>query len=196
MQFDRAALLRRVGAWIDLPGWCLRASCAGVDGSATSRRRLGLSSVQWIAALPALGDVLYLRSRGGSLKRDEVTPGVLVESVELAPLLHWRTLEAVTEITRDGPREWIECHTADARITARLYLLPDTDYLAWDALHAGAIPVLSEGVRAAAGAWNPAKAQLLRFRTRRLGGLDMLGGDSASDVSSLSRQMACRLAGV
>lgn len=194
IQLDRSALLQRVGAGTDLPGWRLRAACAGVDGSAASRRRLGLSSVQWLAALPALGDVLYLCNRVGSPTRDEVRPGALVESIELAPLLQWRSLEAVTEITRNGPREWIECLAAEARIAARLYLLPDTDYLAWDALHAGAIPLSCEGPGAGAATWSPARVQLLRFRTRRVGGLEMLGCDSASDISSLSRQLAGRLA--
>mgnify|MGYP001553715997 FL=1 len=185
-----------VCAGIDFPDWRLRAICAGADDHAGSRHRLALSPVRWLAALPALGVVLYLGGRVDRRWLDEgaLPPGTLVESVELAPLLPWRSLEAVSEITRDGPREWIECRSAGARIAARLYLLPDTDYLAWDALHTGATPIVGEAGRAPPGTWHPATARLLRFRARRLGGLDILGAETASDVSLLSMQLASRLA--
>jgi hypothetical protein len=81
-------------------------------------------------------------------------------------LLQCCSLLAASAITVEGPREWIECLAADGLPRARLYLLPDTDYLSWDALHAGACST-SVCEPAAAGSWRPVRAHLLRFTLLR-----------------------------
>lgn len=193
MRLDRANLLRRVaarivpsaGGWPDFFG--------PVEASRTCRSRLCLSTARWLAGLPALGSVLYAPAAHGVL-RGRPLPGLLVESVELAPLLHTRSLASVSAITPDGPREWMECRDAGERLLARLYLLPDTDYLAWDALYARAGEGSVAAARADAGAWRPASAQLLRFRLCRHACLQLLGADAVDASSTLVRELAARIA--
>jgi hypothetical protein len=182
-----------------------RLQASGRRGAAAvSCRRLHLSPARWLAGLAALGDVLYLsgHARGGLL--DELVQGVLLESMVLAPLQRCDAWWAASAITVDGPREWIECRDADGQASARLYLLPDTDYLAWDALQAGAgAGPACEPMTAAP--WRPAGAHLLRFHTRALAGLQVFGAERSRSLSPLSRQLAgrilrdegggCRLAG-
>lgn len=70
---------------------------------------------------------------------------------------------------------------------------PDTTYLAWDALHAGARPTPA-GVPAVAGPWRPAYAHPLRFHTRARAGLQVLATATHCALSPLSRQVAARIA--
>lgn len=168
----------------------LRECLLHASHSAISRCAVQVAPACLVEGLPALGNVLYMPARphGRSL---DMPPGLLVEARALAPLLQTRRLVAASTITVDGPREWIECMDRHDRVCARLHLLPDTDYLAWDALMACAGPtVLSKPAR-----WSrhsrPASAQLLRFHTRWLGGLRVLGAEVTRQVSPLS----CHLAG-
>jgi len=71
--------------------------------------------------------VLYPSGHASGALLRELPPGVLLESICLAPLLPCRSLLAASAITVEGPREWIECLDADGQTRARLYLLPDTD---------------------------------------------------------------------
>ncbi len=195
MRPDRARWLRRVAAMICPGGGELPAVCGHAKGSTVCRARLCLTATQWAGGLPALGDVLYLSGHAGCASQNGLSPGLLVESVELAPLLQTRALVVASEITPDGPREWIECLSAEDRLLARLYLLPDTDYLAWDALHAGAGMATDEDrPRADFASWRPARAQLLRFRVRQLAGLQVLRAETGSGASSLGREVAARIA--
>lgn len=171
----------------------LRASCRRDSGVPVSRRRLRLSPQRLLADLPALGDVLYLSVRASAALPWQLPPGVLLTSACLAPLLHCCSLLAASAITDEGPREWIECLAADGLPRARLYLLPDTDYLSWDALHAGACST-SVCESAATGSWWPVRAHLLRFHTRALAGLQVLGAERSGALSPLSRQLAGRIA--
>lgn len=193
MRLDRADLLRRVAARITpcVGGW--PDLCGPLEAARTCRSRLCLTTAQWLAGLPALGSVLYAPAAHG-VPRGRPLPGLLVESVELAPLLHTRSLASVSAITSDGPREWMECRDAGERLLARLYLLPDTDYLAWDALYACAGAGSVAAAHADAGAWRPASAQLLRFRLRRHACLQVLGAEAVDASSTLVRDLAARIA--
>ncbi|MEO8779307.1 MAG: hypothetical protein ABI389_11640 [Rhodanobacter sp.] len=153
-----------------------------------------LTAAEWVASLPALGEVLYLRGPAECPVRAGLSHGVLVESAELAPLLQTRALAAAGAITQDGPREWIECMSDGGRVVARLYLLPDTDYLAWDALQVGAGPAWEEPTRVSSTSWRPVSARLLRFRVRRLAGMQLLGAEAGIGASSLGRDLAARIA--
>ncbi|WP_426688883.1 hypothetical protein [Rhodanobacter ginsengiterrae] len=174
-----------VHRWRDLP----RSKAA----STVNRRSLQTAPARLIAGLPELGSVLYVPMRpDGSVLR-ELPRGVLVEVMQLAPLLQTRTLVAASAITSDGPREWIDCLDHEGRSHARLHLLPDTDYLAWDRLlepalaQAGRLPRWLRPAR-------PACAKVLRFHTRRLGGLTVLGAETRMPISSLGRQLAGQIA--
>ncbi len=79
-----------------------------------------------------------MRPAGSNVR--ELPRGLLVEAMQLAPLLQTRWLLA-SMITVEGSRKWIECVDREGRCWARLYLLPDTDYLAWDRLRACGGPV-------------------------------------------------------
>jgi hypothetical protein len=167
-----------------LQGLCLHAS--------TARRAVRTTPSLLIDALPPLGSVLYVPMHPHPSAAWSMPPGVLVDTMRLVPLLQARWLVAACTITVDGPSEWIECLDRDGHRCARLYLLPDTDYLAWDAW-------LGRGdVGSAPDSWarrpRPAGAQLLCFNRRRLACLEVLGSEAAMQVSTLSRQLAGRMA--
>jgi hypothetical protein len=123
--------------------------------SARSPRRLPQPS-----ALAALGAVLCLyRTPSGS---------------ELAGWSQAVRTEACSEIDSDGLRESLDFYDADGRCCWQLYLLPDSDFLAWERLTAS-LPLacapasggiaerlwrrLAQGMRAA-----PWQASVLRLR--------------------------------
>jgi hypothetical protein len=167
-----------------------------VSEPATSRRYRRVAPAMLLRELPSLGSVLYLPTRPGM--SDEVPRGLLVEAMSLAPLLQTRYLVAISAITSEGPREWIECVDRRGRLCARLYLLPDTDYLAWDALLTNCKTMaamttlmhtrLLRNIR-------PRSAHLLRFHWRQLAGLDVLGAEAPGQVSMLSKHLVGRVAG-
>lgn len=127
--------------------------------------------------LPQLGGVLYLPAR---YRRAPATPapGFLVEWPELAPLHLARRLRLVSAVTPEGPREWADVLDAHDRACARIYLLPGTDYCTWDAMQRDAAD--ADAVDAGRLPFRAAGARLLRFRHRRVAGLDLLGADAGS----------------
>lgn len=171
----------------------LRDLCSQAATSTVSRGGMRVTAAQLLDGLPALGDVLYVPMRPVHAHRaltSELSRGVLVETLALAPLLQTCMLAAISAITVEGPREWIECMDREGRICVRLHLLPDTDYLAWDRLLACAEPQPTRGLRAS----RPASAQVLRFHARRLAGLSVFGAEFTGRVSPLSRQLAGQIA--
>jgi hypothetical protein len=138
--------------------------------------------------LPQLGGVLYLASsRSRQEPAERAAAGLLVEQAELAPLQQSHRLHMVSAVTPDGPREWADVLDAHDRARARIYLLPGTDYCAWDAM------LGATGGRSAATAARPAfvaaTARLVRFRHRCVAGLDLLGGEEAP-MCRLDRHVA------
>lgn len=178
------------GSWVQR----LQELCLHAGTGAISRRCMRVTAASLLDGLPALGNVLYVPMRPCRSAGWEMPHGLLVEAMQLAPLLQTRWLVAASVITVEGPREWIECVDRDGRPCARLHLLPDTDYLAWDGLLTGGEPVTA----AVSTHWprqlRPASARLLRFHTRRLAGLVVLGVELSGQVSSLSRQLAGQIA--
>lgn len=163
------------------------------QGAATAicGRHLRLSPAQLVEGLPSLGCVLYVPMRACRSSVREIPPGLLLQMPLLAPLLLFRRLVAAGSITVEGPREWIECVDRSGCACARLYLLPDTDYLAWDALLACAGPAITMPASRRPHASGPVGAQLLRFHARWLAGLQVLGAELVTGrVSPLSRQLA------
>lgn len=162
--------------------------------SAINRRSLPTTPAHLVESLPGLGNVLYVpMCPDGSLVR-ELPRGVVVEMMQLAPLMQTRQLAAASTITIEGPREWIDCLDREGRSCARLHLLPDTDYLAWDRLLARAKPVLPSGSAHRLRPARPACAKVLRFRVRHLAGLVVLGAEVCVPLSSLGEHLAGQIA--
>ncbi|HEY1588467.1 MAG TPA: hypothetical protein VGG00_01940 [Rhodanobacter sp.] len=152
-----------------------------------------ISPERLVRQLPLLGCVLYVPTRRTTLATEPCISGVLLADRELAPLLLTRSLAAASAITEDGPREWLECLGDQGQLHARLHLLPDTDYLAWDALlemaDMEAPTKLLHGYRN----FQPGEARLVSFRHRELAGLSVLEAAQPQAISNLGRQMAKRI---
>jgi hypothetical protein len=170
-----------------------------VSVPATSRRCWRVSPATLLRYLPPLGSVLYLSMQPRVSAIEEIPRGLLVENMQLAPLLQTHYLVAASAITSEGPREWIECVDRHGHLCARLYLLPDTDYLAWDALLDCAVATTLSTITSMHAGWprnsRLVSAHLLRFHWRQLAGLDVLGAEVAPHLSSLSRHLVAQVAG-
>jgi hypothetical protein len=171
-------------------GWL---ACFGVSSRARSTaatRWLDLSPRTLFEGLGQLGGVLYLAPRHAEAPEVVASPGCLVETSELAPLLGTRHVGLTCAVTAEGPREWIDCVDGRGDILGRVYLLPDTDYLAWDGLFADATPALPPSGRAADRDWVLAsRARVVCFTLRRLGGFTVLG-TYETPISSLGHGVA------
>lgn len=190
-----------------LPGrqssWSVRDDRMPVDNHrqqagtpATSRPCWPIAPAMLLRHLPSLGSVLYLPMSLSLI--EEPTRGLLVETMRLAPLLRTRYLAAASVITSEGPREWIDCVDRLGQRCARLYLLPDTDYLAWDAL-SNTTASMTSTAPAIQHASVPrhtksASAHVLRFHWRQLAGLDVLSAEAATQVSALSEHLIGQVA--
>jgi hypothetical protein len=190
----RDAAPSQVSFWsIDMFGWfshALAQVCPQATGSGCHRRWLRVSPGAMAAQLPLLGTVLYLPSCPALSNAGAPLPGWLVERIELAPLLRTCWLAAVSEIGAEGPREWLECFDAHGVLQARLYLLPDTDYLAWDAMLAAAESLSEAPLMRMSRPTRCAMAWLVCFRHRRLGGLKLLNAIDVQRLSPLGQDIA------
>lgn len=168
------------------------ALCRRAPAPPVQRRCFRVSPLQLTEHLPRLGQVLYVADARPLAALDEPPIGWLVEQCELAPLLHTHWLVAASMVGDDGPREWLECLDRRGNACARLHLLPDTDYLAWDALLAAG----ADTPKAVPGrhALRPGDAFVTRFRRRHLAGLLALGRATAMPISTLGRDIAQRIA--
>lgn len=163
-----------------------------------SRARSTAMTTRWLAPAPhtlfeglgQLGGVLFLAPADPIEGEAAVPQGCLVEAAELSPLLATRHVGLACAITAEGPREWIDCLSGEGVVLARIYLLPDTDYLAWDRLFAEALPTAPPAYRAPNRAWLRAcRARVVSFTRRDWAGLTVLGlGDVP--ISSLGLGVA------
>jgi hypothetical protein len=165
--------------------------CHRAPRSVISRRVRRIAPHALIDMLPALGSVLYLHDSTTAL-RDAVLPGVLVAQAAFGPLLEAHWLAAVSIVTDDGPREWCECVDRLGRIRARWHLLPDTDYLAWDALTAPC--AIDADAPPVTQAWRPDHACVVNFRLRAWAGMLLLEQDHATPLSPLGDRIVARIA--
>jgi len=161
-------------------------------------RARSIPSTRWLAVTPRtliegvgqLGGVLYLAPSTPPGGDDALPSACLAESAFLAPLLATRYVGLTCAVTAEGPREWIDCVNHRGDTLARIYLLPDTDYLAWDGLFVDASPVDAPERRAPDREWlRASRAQVLCFHRRRMAGLTVLGA-TAAYISSLGRGVA------
>lgn len=167
--------------------------CRHGDSVASGWRSMLTTPAELAIALPGLGHVLYMPMPCVDACAPFDPHGVIVEAPALAPLLRITRLVVASAVTIEGPREWVDGLDSRGRTCARWQLLPDTDYLAWDAWLADAACPGS-----ASKHWlrhpRPVGAQLLRFHTQRLAGLHILGAEIAPSVSALSRRLAAQIA--
>lgn len=91
-----------------------------------------LRIAQW---LPRLGNVLWVyrepRTAAGN-KASAIVAELRCDHPALAALTCCVKVRVDSAVTSQGPRECLEFLDADGEIQAKLFLLPDTDYLAWD----------------------------------------------------------------
>jgi hypothetical protein len=144
-----------------------------------------------VERLPGLGSVLYLHAASRAALPDDLPQGLLVQRA-FVPLLSAHWLVTVSAVTDDGPREWCECVDAYGRTRARWHLLPDTDYLAWDALTTSCavnvVPPLHRQF------FRPDSASVVNFHLREFGGLLLLEQRTSAVLSPLGDRIATRIA--
>jgi hypothetical protein len=178
-------------------GWLAARSfippCRRAPRAALAQRCREVSPRQLAGKLPDLGCVLYLHATSAEIRRDASPPGLLVAERALSPLLDTRWLLATSVVTDDGPREWLECVDAFGQIRARLHLLPDTDYLAWDALMNAGKDHGRSHVLSNLSPLRPDSAVAVSFNIRQLAGLPLLER-CAPALSSLGGRIAARIA--
>jgi hypothetical protein len=162
--------------------------------STVSSRWLQITPGVLAPYLPALGCTLYLPPREALVPLGALPFGVVSEQAALTPLLGVSRLKHSSVVSRDGPRAWIDCINAHGQRQARLYLLPDTDYLAWDALLAQAQPCAGLERHPHVPELHLAQARLTCFALRRLAGLDCLSARAPGQVSVLGKGVAQEIA--
>lgn len=161
--------------------------------------------------LPRLGAALWLdrseRHRASSLAKIDAGRVTLFDHPALAALGECVAATAHTQVTAQGPREWLGFRNADGEVQAKLYLLPDTDYLAWDEMIdactiASSTPARPAGWHAHTAFLRHAlsrigtrwQARLLTFEHRALPWLCMLGAKPPLRISLLGLELARTIA--
>ncbi|TBR40238.1 MULTISPECIES: hypothetical protein [Dyella] len=174
--------------WLTRFPWCSRTHGA-------CQRWLAFDPGQLAAHLPALGSVLYQWTRDAEYDAMAPTRGWLVQQPHLRAVVGVTHIQCVSMVGARGPREWFDCIDMAGQVRARIYLLPDTDYLAWDALMASGTPVQ------APPSWRPtyshrrATAKPVQFQCRTLPGLTLLQARRVEVLSTLGRDVAEECAG-
>lgn len=160
--------------------------------------------------LPRLGAVLWLERRERRRSPLRALIGargiVLLEHPALAVLGRCSAITAHTAVTPQGPREWLSFRDAKDEVHAKLFLLPDTDYLAWDEMAAAArlAPTREEApgwhahtafLRGALARFGTAwRARVLRFDAGRLPWLRTLDAQPPLRLSLLGLELARTIA--
>ena len=163
----------------------------------------------FIDMLPRLGTVLWLYRSGAdtAFPRARITPrGVaLFEHPALSALADCVSIDAFSTLTcRDGLREWMEFRDLQGNARAKLFLLPDTDYWAWDAMlgghHCAPAQTAADTPDSARSHWACLRtalsalgnrdwhARVVRLPLLRLVGLRVVGLRGAAGFSRLSAE--------
>jgi hypothetical protein len=131
---------------------------------------------------------------------------LLLDHPALHALAGCASASAHTQVTSHGPREWLAFRDVNGEATAKMFLLPDTDYLAWDEMTASMrlAPCVEQPVRWHAhtaflrsvcaqlgGRW---RARLLAFEQRRLPWLHTLDARPPLRLSLLGIELARAIA--
>lgn len=156
--------------------------------------------------LPRLGTVLWLERRetvaAAPLRMSAGPRLLLLEHAAAAVLARCAGLRAWSNVTPHGPREWLSLHEESGAIAAKLFLLPDSDVLAWDQMGAalGLAPNESDLAdapghasflrRALARFGHRWQARLLAFDLKPLPWLHTLGAKAPLRISLLGLDLA------
>jgi hypothetical protein len=178
-------------------GWLAAHStplCPHASPTVLSRRVRRITPQRLLRTLPELGAVLYLHATSSEVLVDAYPRGLLVSRRAFAPLLDTHWLCATSVVTDDGPREWWECIDRFGRPRARLHLLPDTDYLAWDAVTASHATDFEPPLLRATQLLRPNNARVVNFRLRSFAGLQVLDDAQAAPLSPLGNRVALHIA--
>lgn len=177
-------------------GWLATRSsrlCPQATQNVVSRGIRPTTPQAWLDVLPQLGSVLYLHDTRCAVLAESMPAGLLVAQRAFAPLLDTFWLLTATLITEDGPREWCECLDREGRTRARLHLLPDTDYLAWDKLMVSRTLQHDAAPLACVQPLLPDSANVVNFRVRDIAGLRVLE-HHLPPLSPLGQCIATRIA--
>ncbi len=199
----------------DLPSACT-ASATGHEAAtspytprsvAPRRRERGRFDIAELARwLPRIGTVLWLERRPPLLQVPQHVGSdprpLLLEHAASALLARSTALHAQSAITPHGPREWLSAHAGDGALAAKLFLLPDSDCLAWDQMGAalGLEPVDASQrerpshhgfvQRALARFGQRWQARLLAFELSSMPWLQVLGAHPPLRISLLGLDLA------
>ena len=161
-------------------------------------------------ALPTLGAVLWLERRDRRTRPVRAMIGargvLLIDHPALVAFARCSAISAHSAVTPQGPREWLCLRDGDGEAQAKMFLLPDTDYLAWDEMtassaleaptapaqrwHAHSAFLRSALARFGAG-W---RARLLTFDLKRQPWLRTLGACPPLKISLLGLELARNIA--
>ena len=156
--------------------------------------------------LPRLGTVLWLVRResgpGAPLRMRAGPRLLLLEHPAAGVPARCASLRAWSNVTPQGPREWLSLHQASGEIAAKLFLLPDSDVLAWDQMSAALglapnesapsdAPVHASFLRRALARFGHRwQARLLAFDLKPLPWLHTLGAKAPLRISLLGLDLA------
>ena len=155
-------------------------------------RRVSLRA--FLHGLPRLGSVLYVYDQRNTVLTDAWPMGWVATQRASAPLLDTCWLLSMSTVTADGPREWCECIDILGRTRARLHLLPDTDYLAWDTLTSMGVAADAPVTRNTGHPFQPDRARVISFVVRELAGMHLLEQATPVTLSRLGADIAARIA--
>ena len=173
-------------------------------GERTDAASLDLATMaEW---LPRLGTVLWLERResvpNAPLRMSAGPRLLLLEHAAAGVLARCASLRAWSNVTPQGPREWLSLHEESGEIAAKLFLLPDSDVLAWDQMSAALglapnesapsdAPVHASFLRRALARFGHRwQARLLAFDLKPLPWLHTLGAKAPLRISLLGLDLA------
>lgn len=154
---------------LDVPDWDNAApTCAHASRPVREAHESASHPGKFLDWLPRLGPVLWLQRRGGEPDRHPMARSgstVLLDHPAIGTLATCKALRAHHVITPQGPREWLSFHSGNDSVTAKLFLLPDSDVLAWDQMCSASQLVPGDPTRQEL----PTHATFLRRALARLG---------------------------
>lgn len=197
------------GIHFDSPASLFDAGTSSVDAPYSRRSSAPLrfpsvltDLVEW---LPRLGSVLWLeRANAPMLARPDTLNGqtLVFDHPAMRVLASCTVLRAHHRLTPQGPREWLSIEEPRGTAQAKLYLLPDSDLLAWDQMCSAAgvttaatdtepAPTHAHFLRRALGWFEPRwQASLLEFRVRRQPWVSILDAQPPLRLSLLGMELA------
>ena len=161
----------------------------------------GVDIARLVDTLPKLGAVLWLERQSMKCAASiAFAPRcrLFVPDPGLRALCTCRHLTAHSAVTPYGPREWLCFRDGDDVARGKLFLLPDTDYFAWEELGKQAMPLpkarLSIVQRSFARLSLGWRAHLLRFDLQHAARLRRLDAHAPAQISRLGLELAGAIA--